>query len=497
MEGISIMKRSFLSYLLPFILLFCLFLSGCGGADQPADSSLQPNALSHPADSSLQPDISSQPADSSPQPDISGQRPGAVPTIPPVLQSANDALDASDENVIVLGFVTRNKEEALMEAAARFNEEQAKYKVKLVTYGYDDFMINIMRGKGPDIFSMRGLSAEVLAKNGLMEDLASYFASSDVVRQEDIINSIWEAGSVGGKMLCLIPSFYFEGIVVEKGHADNGGWTVTDYLALAEKYPEGKITQNIEDPRNLFLNDLRVAPEYCIDWETGTCSFDSGEFIDFLEKLKAYSKKIYEISPSGTLAERLYKREYLTMRTQIMSGQTSSNYKQLKALLGDEFELAGFPGLSGEPYYPMLYTYSLGMNASSAKKEGAWAFMEFLCSVPVQEDYAKAYFPARQDVLDQALQELVDFEPEETGKSHTYNRFTQELEEGFTPFTEEDRQIILGMLGNVKRAGVMSSNDVTYIILDELELFFDGSKTAKETAVLIQNRVQLYLDEQG
>lgn len=475
------MKRKIFSKLLSAILLFCLLLSGCGASKRPFDGT--PN-----------PDTSGQPSGESPRPDASDQWPGMPTPIPSAMKSANDALDAKDENVIVLGVVTRNNDE-IMKMIVRFQETQSQYKVKLVQYGYEDFVYSIMRGQGPDIFSLRDLPVDVLAGKGMVEDLTPYFASSGVVHKEDIIRSVWEACSIGGKMSCLIPSFNFEGIIVEKGHTQNGGWTVADYLALAEKYPEGKICRDIAEPSNLFLNDLMAVPELYIDWEAGTCSFDSDDFIRFLEELKKYSKKIYDISPSGTPAERLYKREYLTLRAQISPVFGMSEYYNVKAVLGDEFELAGYPGVDGEPFYRMIYSYSLAMNAFSAKKEGAWAFLEYLLSEPVQANYAKTEFPARQDVLNQAIQDAMDLPPEQYRSF--YNQYTQEIEREHPPITEEDRQAILKMLENVKRPEVMASGDIAYIILEDLQLFFDGSKAAGETAALIQNRIQLYLDEMG
>lgn len=470
------MRKKILPKLLAVVLLPCLLLCGCGDTSNKESGS------------SLQPEISK--TDNPPQvtPEYKG-----YPTVPPVTQTANDALDANAENVITLGVITRYNDE-IMKMTTRFNEEQTQYKVKVVQYGYDDFIMDIMRKQGPDIFSMYDLAVDILAQKGILEDLTPYFVSSDVVNQEDILGSVWEAGTIGGKMVRLIPYFDFEGILVEKGYTNNGGWTVEDYFALAQKYPEGMINKDIADPANLFLNDLRATPELYIDWEAGTCSFDSSEFIELLEELKKYSKKTYDISPSGTPAERLHKKEYLTWRVQVYTLDNMGEYLHLKTMLGDEFELAGYPGVSDEPYYCMMYEFALGMNSFSSKKEGIWAFFEYLFSKPIQEEFAKGNFPARMDVLNQTLHDAMHFEL--NGRRYfSYNSFTQEMEEGRLDFTEEDRQDILEMLDQVKRPDVMGSGDITYIILDELKLFFDGSKSAKDTAAIIQNRVQLYLDE--
>ena len=41
------------------------------------------------------------------------------------------------------------------------------------------------------------------------------------------------------------------------------------------------------------------------------------------------------------------------------------------------------------------------------------------------------------------------------------------------------------------------NEEINNIISEETDAFFDGQKTAEETASLIQNRISLYINEQG
>jgi len=471
-------RKKSIPKLLSFFLFFCIFLSGCNdNPQQPSGSSSQPDIL----------DTGSSRQDAS----LSGSSQLSSSDV----KTENHIPDENAENVILIGLF-RHAYDDINKMAAQFNQDQSQYKVELKQYdNYTAFITDILRRQGADIFSLWEMPVEALTQKGILEDLTPYFASSDVVKKEDLVSPIWKAGTIGDKMSCLIPSFTFEGIIVEKGHTQNGGWTVADYFELAGEYPEGMINRDIADPVNLFLNDLMLSPDPYINWEEGTCNFADSDFISFLEELKGYSEKKYNINPSGTLAERLYKREYLTLRTQVLKNRFMSDYLHLKTMLGDEFELAGYPSVGGEPYYRMIYSYAFGMNALSDKKEGAWAFLEYLLSGPVQEKYAESAYPARLDVLNNTLQEVIDRDPKEYTTFGSYNNYTEERENGLPPFTEEDRQYILEMLDYVERPSVMVSGDVAYILLGELKLYFSGDKTAEEVADLIQNRVQLYLDE--
>lgn len=487
----KIKKKKCLPKLLSFVLLFCLLLGGCGGnsgrvSDNESDSTQESDSVSP----------QSSPETSEP-PIVSADSFFQTPSPNPNLQTVNQALDENDENVIVLGCTWPFYKE-ILKFAEMFNDAQSQYKVKVKGYGdLTDFVTDLLRGKGADLFSVYDLPVETLTKMGILEDLTPYSEASDVGRRENIVNAVWEAGTVGGQLSLLIPAFYFEGMIVEKGHTDNGGWTMEDYLALAEQYPEGMINRDIADPKNLFFYDLMYAPEIYIDWEAGTCNFDSSDFINLLKQLKKYGSKTYDIAPSGTLAERLYKREYLTLRSQFPLNESMFQYLQIRDLLGDEFEYAGYPGLDGELSYRMIYFYAFGMSAFSSKKEGAWAFLEYLLSEELQRKHMEGQIPARLDLVNQILQDALDFDPGQYKHISAYNSFTEEIEEGRAAFTEEDRQAILNMIDHTKRFSVMSSGEIAYIILGELKLYFDGSKTAEDTAAIIQNRVQLYLDEMG
>ena len=63
------------------------------------------------------------------------------------------------------------------------------------------------------------------------------------------------------------------------------------------------------------------------------------------------------------------------------------------------------------------------------------------------------------------------------------------------PITDEQVERLLYLVENAR--GDKLKDEIIYEILyDELELYYSGDITAKEVAEKIQNRVQLYLDEQ-
>lgn len=338
-----------------------------------------------------------------------------------------------------------------------------------------------------------------LAEKGVVEDLTPYFESSDVVKKEDIVGSIWRAGSIGTGMYYVIPRFYPKIMLVEKGYTDNGVWSVEDYLALAEKYPEGKLSDSLmaKNPYSLFLVDLGMAVESYIDWEDESCSFDSQEFITLLEKLNYHAQKAY-VGEYKTLAEQMYHKELLTNVVSLKWMYHMTEYRDLRDSMLEFCEIAGIPNGDGQLRYSMTYNENYGINSASDKKEMAWSFLEYLISEEYQGQLMDFWnggdgmFPVRRDVLENTLLAEVDWETEQP---YVYkNTYTGERVFFESDFTEEDVQVILDIVENCYYEYAIGG-ELSQILADEIVYYFKGDKSAKEVAEIIQNRVSLYLIE--
>jgi hypothetical protein len=62
------------------------------------------------------------------------------------------------------------------------------------------------------------------------------------------------------------------------------------------------------------------------------------------------------------------------------------------------------------------------------------------------------------------------------------------------PLTEEQMNKVVAFVESVDTP-YYSDDDVLNIINEELGSFYTGQKSAKDTAAIIQNRVQLYVEE--
>lgn len=394
---------------------------------------------------------------------------------------------------ITIGCLDMGVIEDLEKAVKQFNRESELYYAELLIYewrsNYEDFYMDLLMGEGADIYVLNEMPKEVMADKGVLEDLAPYFAASDVISEEDLLKSVRNACYIDGKMVSVIPSFYVQGMIIEKGVAACGGWSYEDMIALAEKYSASKLAER-DDWFNVFYNMLFSYVGSNIAWEELECSFADEEFCAMLEAVKTVCGREGASIPQSTIAASLYNKDYLSLQAGFVN---VDDFAVIKETFGEYAEYVGFPNEEGVPYYRMLSNQVYGINSFSDCKAGAWTFLEFLLSEGMQSDME--YFSVREDVFNAKLEQ--GYTQQETSDRVTYytNPYTNERTEGMPEFTEEYANELAVIIDNMYYDDAIQIRTIQEIVLEELPAFFEGDKTVLEVADIIENRVNLYLGE--
>ncbi len=409
------------------------------------------------------------------------------------------------DNVILVGAMVSDYQ-YIHKQINTFNMAQSDYKVQVQRYASADAMLlDLVKGQGCDLLALTPGYLKILSDKGSLEDLSPYLEKSGSVNREDLFEAVLEAGTAGGKLAGILPGFTVQVILVEKGYTKDGGWTIEEYLALMDKYPDVPLSGSA-DPKLVYMwlmNELSALPDSFVNWDERSCRFDSEDFIQVMEMLKEYAQRCQKAAPTDltmTFADRLYKRQVQTTTENIYYDQYFSKYHDILDAFRDAYELAGWPNQEGEVRYPMPdyleKTVLYSMNASSLKKDGAWSFLEYMLS-DYQETMAEKGgdgFPARRDIVERLLQEEV--EAEVTEKYLVSNFFTKEQRPKRGNFTEEDKEQLLYILDHaVPSAGIWKDRVLWGIFVEELNSFMSGDKTAEDMARVLQNRVTTYLNE--
>ena len=267
------------------------------------------------------------------------------------------------------------------------------------------------------------------------------------------------------------------------------------------------------DAENIFSYGTRSSIfYYCIynnidefvNWETGECSFDGEDFIRVLEfAAKFQDDADYNYNNEEGISSRLRNDRILLFQNTITSVQ---EYQMMQGMFGEPLSFVGYPNSERQGNLIQPSGGSLGMSAKSDKKDGAWEFMQTLLS----EDYQNALvsehgsngFPIRKSALEAQFE--MDMTPDyytdengeqvESPKTHWgWDDFEMEI----MADTQEEVDAIKTLIESASKLGTSGSMDtqLSKIITEESEPFFKGQKSAKDVAGVIQNRIQIYVNE--
>ena len=402
------------------------------------------------------------------------------------------------ENVIVVGAIYGDYMNISKHIKA-FNQAQSDYKVEVKTYETtDDIFLDLVKRQGCDLLVLSPRYLTILSDKGGLEDLLPYLDESEKVREEDLFDVALEVGTAEGRLVGILPEFAVRAILVEKGCTKNGGWTIEEYLALMDQNPDVPLTRCKDSQAGVgwLMSTLYTLPESFVDWEERTCSFESEDFVQAIETIKSYAERLIKTDSDliPNYYEMLYGKQIQTVSVEVRSGEYFSEYKDIRDAFLGSFE--GYPNPEGEVRYPMegLTKDLYCVNAASAKKDAAWAFLEYLLS-DYQETIAGSSqdFPVRRDILEGKLEEEIGAEL--TEDYYRVNSYSKEMAPKRGNFTKEDKERLLYMLDHASPPTVLQGGAFWAILNEELSAFFAGDKTAAETAHVIQSRVSMYLSE--
>lgn len=407
---------------------------------------------------------------------------------------------ATDKQEITLALGIRNA--GLEEVIARFNRQSSQYRVKVTFPGSleetEDFLRNIQMelsaGRGPDLLG-----------DGVLTDLDSlvdggYLVCLDGQGFEKLgcIETALETNRIGSKLYGIPYDFSFDTAFYRAADMEGvKSLTLTEFMARvrgsqAKSVQEGLYPIYIVTQYALSDSSNRVY----IDWETGESHLDGQPFLELLEFAREYGYQ-NEVSETG---EMFAAPNYIRSAPAISS---LSGMAEIYTALGTtDVAALGYPREEGYGIY--MNTRNIYVNSRSAEKEGAAEFLRYLLSEQAQTIYvshdawkdmdgaggsAIVYITSAQLPVNRAaLEALMDKEFGEKPEDQWIGDQSRSL-----TVLEKQREQFNFLLENARPA--FDLGELETILQEELAPYFDGTRTAQETAGTLNSRVQLYLDE--
>lgn len=402
-----------------------------------------------------------------------------------ILEKKVEYLDGKEKIV----FKTTIVNDYMRNVITKYNNLSDKYYIDLqecpdgtefLDYG-SKIDMELAIGKGTDIINVSELDYEKYMEKGILEDLTPYIENSTLDTEDYIEGTFAQKGEDNVYRIGYLFDFGYIAYVPAEYADSMQDWSLESWMKMVREQEEYDILDDEVNGKWLIYYLLQWSEELKqFVHEDGICNFKNEKWYDILKFIKTYAD--YELNSD---------QEWL-------AGLTGwSNIPYFTALentmRGDGRVAINLPCPEGKKYQTWFMTY--GMNAASKHKEGVWDFFEFLLSEEIQTEIQMedtwAGFPVCYTSLDKILQYCQE-NPEVTagilgGFDAEFGRSDGITEEQISNLKEVIAQSEPAVGGYVTIAD---------IIKEEAEYYFNDTKTVEEVSAIIQNRVQLYLDEQ-
>lgn len=382
--------------------------------------------------------------------------------------------------VLTLGTISLSQ--SLEAAVSNFNANNSQYQIEVINYGQNSdpqtrFYLDLMTGKAPDLIDLSQESFTLYMKKGILEDLNPYLEKSGISR-DNFLPSVIDAYTIDGKIGGIPASVLLRTMIGKnEDFGKTAGYTVEDLIEIMDKKTDDTMLAPYATKDSVLYMCVNGDEKYYIDWETGVCHFDSDKFKKVLEFANRFpvDYSFYENYHNSLAGELNLFREgkYLLIDFFIPDFNTLKNYQTDGE---DDFIFVGNPSFDAQSGTWLRGIDMVGINSSSSQKDGAWEFIKTLLTEEYQTGKYTYGFP--------------------TLKSAFNLRAAESMAEGEYSVTEEEVKELEELITSTTVADPYSAGQVVYdIILEEAGAYFSGQKPLEEVAKIIQNRVQLYVDE--
>lgn len=354
-----------------------------------------------------------------------------------------------------------------------FNRTSEEYRVEVIQFGEDGLTAELLRtqliaGEGPDIFAFYDRSSLADLGANSFEDLLVYLDADAEYGRDTLVPELLEAMCVQDKLDWLPYSFGISTFTAPSAYLPEPGFSFDEAKQAAAKaglplFP-GWMTRDILWG---WMSDFAVG-QY-MDLETGTCSFDSEDYISLLEECAAAAAEFG--SDSAALYNSLLQFELL--QNLIRVSTISDNY-------GGAYAFVGVPNetTNGSMFSPDL---CFAISSTSGNKDAAWQLVRS-CLSDEHQQMNLTSFPASASVLDAMIDDAVE-------NGVHYYEYEYELDEA-------DAAKLRGLISETQTAQD-AYPAVLNIMAEDAAQFFAGQITAEQAAAYTQNRVSTWLAEQG
>ncbi len=430
---------------------------------------------------------------------LSNQEEDDVPKEPVTLTLAT--FSANPATLSDLGMT--DYDPSVLQLVEQFNETHTDYQIEVEYYSHSDDLYSdglsviqreIVSGEGPDIIDF-GIGYSVVDTVGKYTvDLYSY------LNGEDYLESVLEAFSYEGGLYAIPVGFAIDSLVGRTSVVGTqSAWTMEEMIACyeAEAAESGADFIMLATAKQVLGIILSSTVGDYVDWETGECSFDGGEFQKLLEFAGSFPTSA---AVSGDFS---FTQAYLNGEVFVMPASLASVYDiaEYEIYFGDEVNFIGYPSAgTSNTIINLGGTTALGISIGCDYPEAAWEFISLYFTEEYQESLSDA-LPVSRSAFESLLEKAQTTQYEENADGTSTPVLQQKVtfsEEGVLgeiyQISSEQAQQMLELTERVC-SGSAYDSALHFMILEEADAYFSGQKSLEETVEVIQSRASIYVNE--
>ena len=411
--------------------------------------------------------------------------------------------EESKTNLVLAAF-EQNAE--LDKQVALFNQENEAYHIEVRQYNrYEDgdgiqrLQREIVSGEGPDIinFGSEYMLSDIVGQ--YTEDLNPYFTEMSEEENLEFWQNLIQAFSYKEKLYALPTAFTLQTYVARtETVGERESWSIEELMQCYEENKKGEdfMLYPGETKKDVFGTLLTGSIDNYVDWEKGTCRFDSEEFRQILEFANQFPAALTITEDCSPM--KIFQNGKALLYPLLL--RTFYDTSAAEIIMGEPVTYVGYPVSEKTASGTVIKASSdvWAISSTSKNKEAAWEFISSFYRIHYKEEI-KEGLPVNKSAFEKTCVEAMQTEYEEK------NGESVPIEKAWVSFEGEQSipiyQISEAQADSLKKvvggAAVFSGYDsgLHTILLEESEAYFAGDKTLDETVEIMQKRAVLYMNE--
>ena len=421
---------------------------------------------------------------------------------------------------------------------AEFNKTSDKYTIFATSFSETNdtsdweaaltkFNNELLAGNVPDLILLNsGMPVNSYASKGLFADLYELMDKDAELTRDKFTPNVLSAFETNGKLYEITPAYSVQTLAAKTSLVGTEqSITLDKALGLVADMGEGATLFGYDIAAPEFLSTAISFSDF-VDYENGTCNFDSPEFKAVLEYAKTLPKEIdyetmYNENPNYWVDKESACRNNKALFYSMYFSDFTSYTQTRDGNFGEDITLTGFPTSNPESTGAAMFAQTeMAISSKSEHKDGAWEFIKYVINGAVTEEpyyiwdnstneqkdtgrtrYNSKYYslPVLKDQLDKLAQQAlvadtyIDENGNEVEQENMWYIGGEEIKVGRP--TQADIDMLKEYFANVDKVSRQDMS-IDEIVNEEFGLFYDGQKTVDETVSVIQSRASIYMSEQ-